>query len=397
MTTKTLAATCALLMMASTPAMADDWLKVETDHFIIHSNDGAGQTRNYARELENFHYTLGQLYKAKNSEEKIGPQFELFLLKRREDMKQVWPTVDETVAGFYSHCNEGAIAYSATDLRDEAGGNFMRTVADRPDGFKTDMEVLYHEYAHHFMFAHYSTPYPAWFVEGFAEYFKTTRFDGNRVSIGYVSPSRYTTLFTSNWFDYSDILRGTARRETANDSFKFYAQSWLLAHYILTSQERVKAFKAYVTDYNAGKDPIVAFEAHMGVKPSELQKTLKDYLSKGTPVISFTFDDIPDPSLNLTRLPKSANKMLLWQSALKVCPRKDYRASLLENISTEYKLYPTDRLAQLTYARAEIQLGDPRLAEPILTKILAEEPANAEAQYLTGRLYFALASTAGND
>lgn len=325
MALKVLGAVCAFLAIGDmTPAIADDWLRVDTDHFVIHSNDSTTQTRNYALELENFHYTLNQLYKARNGDERVNARFELFLLKRREDMQQVRPSLNETVAGFYKHCSEGAIAYSATDLRRESGGGFRRTVADRPDGFKTDMEVLYHEYAHHFMFAHYSTPYPAWFVEGFAEYFKTTRFDGNRVSIGYVSPDRYAVLFSGNWFDYSDMLRGTVRRETANDTFKFYAQSWLLAHYILTDTNRVRAFEAYVTDYNAYKDPVAAFETHLGVKPAELETILKAYLSKGTPVISFTFNDMPTPSLELAQMPKSANKLLLWQSALKTCPLKDY-------------------------------------------------------------------------
>lgn len=43
----------------------------------------------------------------------------------------------------------------------------------------------------------------------------------------------------------------------------------------------------------------------------------------------------------------------------------------------------------MTYARAEILLGDAALAEPVLSKAILEQPANAEAQYLTGRLNYA--------
>ena len=44
---------------------------------------------------------------------------------------------------------------------------------------RTDLDpksVLFHEYAHHFMLHHFPAAYPAWYVEGFAEFFSVVAF-----------------------------------------------------------------------------------------------------------------------------------------------------------------------------------------------------------------------------
>jgi hypothetical protein len=370
-------------------AIADNWLKVESNNFIVYSNDSEVSTRKYVKSLEDFNYTLDELYRAKTGDVKENPKFEIFLLKRRDDFKAIRPDIDPYVAGFYKNCSEGAIAYSATDIRENDGAN-SRRAGDRKKGYNTDLIVLFHEYSHHFMYNTYTTAYPPWFVEGFAEYFSTTRFDGdNKVSIGYVSPDGYQTLMSTKWFNFKDLLNNNIRRETSDDVFLFYAQSWLLSHYILSDSARVRAFAKYLDSSNSGMDVTEAFETHMGLKVNDLEKTLRTYLSKGTPVISFQWKHMPIVEQTLIKLPKSADKLLLWQSSLKTCPRAQYKAALIENIRREAIKWPTDPLAQLSLARAEILIGDVDKALPILQTLKPPPEDTAEASYLLGRYYLA--------
>ena len=79
---------------------------------------------------------------------------------QRRSRSPLWS--GRTVAGLY---------------KPDAAGPFM--IAPREDlaqTFTSDM-ILFHEYAHHFMLQNYSTVYPPWYVEGFAELLSTTRFE----------------------------------------------------------------------------------------------------------------------------------------------------------------------------------------------------------------------------
>ncbi len=44
-------------------------------------------------------------------------------------------------------------------------------------GTPDSQQTLFHEYGHHFMKRYVTAAFPAWFVEGFAEYYSTVDFD----------------------------------------------------------------------------------------------------------------------------------------------------------------------------------------------------------------------------
>lgn len=368
---------------ASGTARADEWVKATSNHFIVYSNNSEALTRQFTEQLEAFDYTLYELYRAKNGDMPETPPFKVFLLRDQQDMRAVWPDIGDGVGGFYRHCSEGAVAYSpkSSTSRSATGTRISR---ERKAGY--DFEILFHEYGHHFMFQNYTTVFPAWYVEGFAEYFHTTTIDGRSVAIGNADSERYGRLKAGGWLSYADILTNKPRK-TTEDVLKFYAQSWLLSHWIMTSPERLKAFGVYVDRINGGADPLTTFTEQFGVAPADLEKTLRDYLAKGVPVVSFTFNDIPDPGITITKMPPSADKLLMWQSWLETCPRQAYRAKLLSDVRAEAGRYPADAWAQLVLARAEVMIGEPARAEAILNAA-AGDAKNAEAHYLLGRLHY---------
>ena len=69
-------------------------------------------------------------------------------------------------------------------------------------------ETLLHEVAHHFMKQYRPLPYPAWYVEGFAEYASTVSFKKDAIEYGRPSLGRAYTLVQGKWLPLDEILFG---------------------------------------------------------------------------------------------------------------------------------------------------------------------------------------------
>jgi hypothetical protein len=393
----TLTAILCLSLGLSCPAYADSWIKAQSEHFTVYSNNSQAVTRQFSQRLEVYYYTLYELYRAKNAgADTARPRFNAYLLRDRRDMRAVWPDIDEDVAGFYRQCEEGSAAYATYEV--SIAGSTSH-ITKQKDGFLD--YVLFHEYAHHFMFENYNVPLPAWYVEGFAEYFMTMQIDGANIAIGQVQPERYQRLVGEGWLDYADMLHGV-RQTQSEKVLQFYAQSWLLTHYIMASPDRIKLFAAYIDDIDAGADPVAAFESRFGVTMKALPGVLHDYLQKGVPVVSFTFKSMPEAKIDVTPMPKSADRLLMWRSALETCAVDKLGENLPERIDAERLKYDDDDFSQRVEARAVI-LQDDAPASHLedsrkrLEQRVAADPQDSEAQYLLGRAWYKQAATAGAD
>jgi len=199
---------------------------------------------------------------------------------------------------------------------------------------------------------------------------------------------RTYSLNSPNWLDYRDLIAENqdAYRQSAE---MFYAQSWLLSHYIMSSQENRQRFKAFLEAYNSGTPPQEAFKASFGFPSEELNKILKPYLRKMNALI-YTSDDMPVPEVSVSHLPASAKRLLLWDAAIKAGHGED--KPYIDLIRSEAARYPQDDYARLVLARAENELGDPTKAIPVLQSYLTSHPHDSEAQFLLGQSYYRLNS-----
>ncbi len=386
-----LAATAAGLLL-SAPSYADTWVKSQSDHFVVYSNGSQAVAKLFTQQLEAYYQTLAEL--ARRSDTDIGDSqpFEVFLLNDRRDMRAVWPSIPEEVGGFYTSCSEGAVAYSTFGYQDTV---YRGHIAGPKGGY--DFSVLFHEYAHHFTFQTTAMPLPSWYVEGFAEYFMTAHIAQDQITIGDISPERAVTLREGAWLDYADILRGKQGNGRSEDEFRFYAQSWLLTHYILSSSERSAMFADYIKAVDGGADPVTSFEASFHIKVADLAKTLRTYLETTAPTYMVKFSSLPDPHIAVTAMPKSADKLLMWQSALQACRRKDSGDGLVDDIRHEAGRFPDDPWAQRVLARAEIVRGVADAGGAIVSHQAETQPKDAEIQYLLGRYFMTKAKTDAGD
>lgn len=363
-----LVAIAALFWAPAREASAEGrWLRAESTHFIVYGTGSERPLRSAVEELERYDATLRQL--TQNSVVAAQNKLEIYILRGRDDLRQVWPDVPMTVAGVYYANPEQIAAFSIN--RDQGLG---------------EQTILFHEYAHHFMNQYFADAYPAWFSEGFAEYVSTADVDERRSRLGNYVEGRTQVLFDAPWISMRELLNVGYDAPRRINISAFYAQSWLNAHYILSDPERRRAFSRYLTALKNGGDPVGAFEAAFGMSANDWEGRLRSYLRRG-----IIWQEFPPPtadlSMQITRMPEAADDLLLPLARAYRRIDDDEREDLAEVLIAAAARHPGDPMAQHARARAEIIRNAPAAARPILEEMLAANPQDVEAHYLMGLTY----------
>jgi hypothetical protein len=193
---------------------------------------------------------------------------------------------------------------------------------------------------------------------------------------------------------YEPIIDG---EDLSNTGDRYYAQAWLLTHFILSSSENQERFDTYLSLMAAGKKPDIAFEDAFAIKMDQLPVRLAAYLSLAQPSQTVVLPSTAESSIQLRTLPTSSNNIVLWRAALIGCSVDKEMPQLLENIRRESEKKTTDNLAKLTQVRAAMRLPESLdEAKLIIDKLLVTHPDNSEVQYLSGRVEHYLAVKSWN-
>ncbi|WP_140984832.1 hypothetical protein [Asticcacaulis tiandongensis] len=378
-------AVVAAFFSGGTTAWADNWLRAESPNFIVYSNARERVTRDYVKQLESFKYLTDTMLGKDSSLTVQAPKFPVYLLKSTEQMKEVRPKFARTVAGVYFTCGEGVSAYSGIIESDKNIADF-------------GLEVLFHEYGHHVMFQHAKLRYPAWYVEGFADYLSTVQFTKGRISVGQSPLSRIYTLSQDRWISFETILDPAYdtledKKRRKDEVGKFYAQSWLLTHYMLSDPQRARNMNDYFARLTMGEDSIPAFEAATGLKVNDLAGKLRTYMQR-TPYVDIKNTEVPDSDIRIVPLPDHTDQYLLNASLLQTCVPEEQGKAILDDLRTKKATLAHDPNFLLALTRAEILHGTPENVEEDIYKLTQSDPDNYEAHYLMGRLYEAIARKA---
>ena len=377
-------AATALVVAASwcMPAQAANWNRFETAHFVITTDADAGKAEAYSQRIEAFRHVALMMLGADPASTRTQAKFDIWLLHSRQQVQNLRPAFSFQVAGVYFTCEEGATAYAS--------------VQDSWDDSDAGLTTLLHEYSHHLMFQSARAWYPAWYVEGFADYMSAMSMDSSRVLIGNPNPARVRWLADSHWLDFERVLvpqgiYGSDKPADDAEVASFYAQSWLLTHYMLNDSERVRRFSAYFARVGAGEDPVAAFEPATGIPVGNLKRLLKRYL-ESMPVIAIPNKDIPKVTARPAPLPEDKGDWLLNASLLRTCMGKPQGEKVLAQLRTLASapagVSPDLRLAR---DRAEILFGDAQVARDDLAAHAAEDDGRFDAHYLLGRAAMASA------
>jgi tetratricopeptide (TPR) repeat protein len=378
-----------------------EWVRAESTHFIVYSDRAQRDVRTLLARLERFDALL-RLYSGVQASQG-GKKLEFYYLARDQAIDQVSPDGPQYTIGLYRSCAEGTQAYGVHMYYDAASQLPLEKKPEN-EGFI----YIFQAYARHFFYEHSAQRVPVWFIEGYAEFFSTARFEDNQAVVGMAAAirARHLSLLGNGMrykLNYKDIVLQNEREgifdpERFDVVSEYSSKSWLLTHYILSSKDNLTKFRAYLAGVQAGQKPEAAFEAAFGFKIGKLDGELAAYMRRNLFASKLVFKDVPDANIAITPLPAGIEPTLMARSRLEACPGKVAGGNILQALHNtplpRLGGAVEDDLALLTRARAEIDFGDPQAAVPWLDAVLKARPNQLEALYLSGKLNLALASKA---
>lgn len=355
----------ALAIAASWPGAADArWLKAETERFVVYGEGREGRIRDLAVKLTIFDAVLRKLNPIRDERPPLR-KLEVYLADGAGDMRRVYPGLGSNIAGFY---------------RAGVGGTFA--MAQMYDGGLQADDVLFHEYAHAFMLENFPAAYPAWFTEGWAEYFMTAEVSPERAKIGGYNENRVYWLFAAGWIPIEDLVSKSYAQIQPHQRHLYYSQAWLLMHYMRSDEARAEQLNKAVRAIAEGTPPAKAIEEASGKSLAEINRALKNYRKLQILLLANPVDK--PPAVEVSALPPSADDILLYDLRFRDASPSDKDIDGLEEIRKRAAKWPGDRLAELTLARAEFAYGEPAAGEAIVKRWLARKPNDVEALYVAG-------------
>lgn len=208
----------ALPAFAAPPDPPDDWVRLETPHFVLFGDAQARKVAEIADELERLRAVLGRLTRGKAVD--LPAPTRVYVFRSNEEMtpfKPRWEGRPSPVAGwFLGSEDENLIALSARWNDDP-----------RP--------LVFHEFVHEYLHAALP-PAPQWFDEGVAEYYSTFQSTGDRARVGRPVEHHVRLLSEVGWMPIPllfSVRNDSPEYNEADKQGVFYAESWAVVHYLL--------------------------------------------------------------------------------------------------------------------------------------------------------------------
>lgn len=262
---KSIFAVLSIILFASLSCSAfeKEWAEVRSPHFRVITDGSEREARRVAREFEQIRFAMSSVYPKLRLDS--GAPLLVMCPRDESSMKalapQYWKGKGFKPAGFFHHGWDKEYA-------------MVRLDEIRPESY----EVVYHEYVHSVMRLNVRW-LPVWLDEGLADFHANTRFEKNKIYVG--APSwRLRVLRSRPLIPLSTLLHVTPSSPYYHDEDKadiFYAQSWLLTHYLffgpgMESGRKLLRFIALLDDTEQMK----AFEQVFG-DPQQVEKQLQEY------------------------------------------------------------------------------------------------------------------------
>ncbi len=345
----------AVLVGLPSPTLAAPWLKAETPRFTVYSNGSEATLRKYAERIELLDAVFWQVY---GLERPAPPprKLPIYLVADNKQLRLVSPSLPDGIVGFYSADPREIFAMGLS-----GGGNEY---------------VVMHEYIHHVMLQYFPYGYPAWFVEGYAEYFMNTSITDSAIQVG-VTTNRAGDL-DDDWLPFDDMLSKRVFEIPAAKRSKFYAQAWLMTHYLVSDPARAEQLKAYLTAIGQGQNSIDAMRQATGLTSEAWESRMRTYGGAQMRYTQFKRSDFPKVEVEISKLPPSTEDLLLDDLNVKTGVSEQNRATLVAQIRAKAARFPDDAFAQFALTRAEVTIGDPRVGATMLKARLAANPKDVE-------------------
>ena len=258
---------CALVAAAYQSAFAaDEWRRVTSKNFQFVGSADEIKMRGVAVRLEQFRYVFTQLFPQMNFGSPIPTRVVVFRDKATFDrFKPV-----EWAAGYF-----------------QSGDDVNYIVLTTEGSEAENLTTIFHEYTHFLVNNSMGRAnIPPWLNEGIAEYYEQFSIEDDRkVTLGSPTGAHLKLLQQSGFIPFATFLATdyyTLHKQTKASAQHFYAQSWLLAHYLLHGKNGASKpqFDKFVALLLRGIKVKDAFEQAYGADFATLETDLKNYAAK---------------------------------------------------------------------------------------------------------------------
>lgn len=372
-------ATIAAALIAAMTATGAEakWLRADTDNFIIYSESSERSLHSFAENLQRFDATLRLRLRVPGGKE--PNRLTIYLVPRAADAGRLATgKAGSSIAGFYSADLDGSYAVSNREVV-----KFKGTSAAQ--------QTLFHEYTHHFMKRYFGAAFPAWFIEGFAEFYSTTDFTGKgQYQVGRPAYFRAHGLVNMPRIPVKDLLLKQPREMRSSGQMDvYYGRAWLLTHMLYYDPDRAGQLTTYIEAINRGEEGEKAAVAAFG-DLAVLDRDLQRYI--GRPLTFMTSAaPVPIPGTVAVRVLSHAEDALLqWQLERRSAHDGERLAEVRDELRKLTVEYGGSAAVWHELARAEWDLGDEKrdaaAARAAVDKALAIEPKHVRANILLGEM-----------
>ncbi|MDR7267395.1 tetratricopeptide (TPR) repeat protein [Pelomonas saccharophila] len=383
--------------VAGRRAEVSSWFRAESQRFVVYSDTREEDVTPLLGNLEKLDHLLRIYTQPVRPSEPQQAKLTLYYHAGLSGLREVDDSGPADAVGLYSSSACGVQGFGVHLER-------IPNLADRElekSPLNDSLSHVFEAYARHFLYRHTDIRAPASFIEGFAQYFSSVRFSEQQMALGR-SPhaiARYLKFLGDGHkysLEWEDVLEGRLAnaRNYAGDAgvrLEFEAKSWLLTHYMMSSEDNRKRMGRYLQFVGGGASPTVAFERAFDMKTADMGAVLWRYGLRGTQVLRVEHPALPAARVSFRTLPLAAGELLLADAALKSCPGRQTGQALLKKVARLADRFPDSDAARLTLSRAQIDWGDAQQALSRLEAVLRDDDANLEAQYLAGMARLRLA------
>jgi tetratricopeptide (TPR) repeat protein len=349
------------LVLLALPAVAHaDWYEASTPHFVVYADGNPERLETFATRLERLDRTIRLMVGQKDTDISKASRVTVFMV---DDVASVEKLSRSGIAGFFSARVSGSYAVVT---QERAGSGELSL---------TPMQVLLHEYGHYLMWSlDPNTAYPAWLIEGFAEFNATARF-GKDGSVTFGEPPLYRGIaIMGGTMPIEKLLTADARSLGREEMDVFYGRAWLLTHYLrIGAQKRSTQLGAYLAALKAGKPSLEAARAAFG-DLKQLDGELDIYKKRHLPISTVASDRLAIGPVTLRKLPAGAAATMDVRIRSRVAVTASNAADIYADARRAATPWPNDPDAQLVLAGAALDASDYAGAEAAADRALAANP-----------------------
>ena len=356
-----------LLLFVLTPCVsfcAEQWTEIRSPNFDIITDAGEKRGREAAFRFEQMRAAFDHIFTVKVSTP-IPLQIAAFRNnKELSHFAPLWKGKPIDVSGFFVPGEDR---------------QFIALELTSTEGY----EVAFHEYTHLLIHATVGEV-PLWMDEGLAEYLSTLKMDKEHIYYGDVPVGKSYVLGSNRWMKIEQLFsvqhESAEYNERGDHRSMFYAESWLVMHYLMTTNTLHNAFvyKRLVMEQHL---PVAEAVQHaFGMTPAEFDKALDTYVHHGgkkwsvpgaqlAPVESYTSHPISEIDADAILADLHLHE-------------PDYGTQAVTEFQQVLEKQPNNAIAHRGLGYALLRKGDYQLAEQHLKAAIATGGADARTHYL---------------